>query len=94
MAHKVAYCTVHGGFDLSEVAIRRLWQLGLYTNGSDVPRHDPRLIRVIEELGDAAAGEGCSLGIAEVSGRHYIIHEYDGRESVIEPYDIQWIVIQ
>lgn len=53
-------------------------------------RHDPDLISVIEEMGEAASGYCASLEIVEVSGP-YIIDEYDGNENVVEPGDTKWI---
>ena len=49
-----------------------------------VPRHDPILIQVVEELGDEGAGRFSKLTIREVNDS-YRITEYDGLERV-EPY--------
>jgi hypothetical protein len=56
-------------------------------------RHDPDLIRVIEELGKSASSPYSDLKIAVISGRAYRIDEYDGRETVSEPVDYNWIII-
>lgn len=58
-----------------------------------IERHDPILVQVVETLGDAASTSCARLRIAEISGRQYRISEYDGRESVIEPEDQDWIVV-
>lgn len=58
--------------------------------GSDVERHDPALVQVVEELGDKASGRFAKLRIAEVSGP-YRIDEYDGFESVETPGTYDWI---
>jgi hypothetical protein len=88
---KVAYNGCFGGFSLSDRAVQRCAELGLETDTYpyDVPRHHPVLVRVIEELGDAANGRCASLGVAEVAGP-YRIEEYDGSESVVEPSDLDW----
>ena len=58
---------------------------------SNVDRHDPILVQVVEELGDKANGEYAKLRIAQVSGP-YRIDEYDGFESVETPNGIDWII--
>lgn len=59
-------------------------------NGS---RHDPDLIKVIEELGPKANGDCAQLAIAELpSGTLYRIDEYDGRESVETNSSYEWTV--
>ena len=60
----------------------------------DLPRHDPRLIQVIEEFGAEASGSFSNLKIAEISGDRYKIDEYDGRETVVEIQDEEWIEIE
>lgn len=57
---------------------------------SDVVRHDPVLVQVVEELGDKANGQYAKLAIKEVSGP-YRITEYDGYETVETPADCDWI---
>jgi hypothetical protein len=59
--------------------------------GSDIPRTDPTLIAVIEELGKAANGRFARLKIHELpSGTKYRIDEYDGNERVMTPDDYDW----
>ena len=60
----------------------------------DLDRHNPFLVQVVEELGAEASGDCAKLKIAELSGNKYIIDEYDGFESVSEPDDINWVVIE
>jgi hypothetical protein len=56
-------------------------------------RTDPILIRVIEELGDAANGLCAKLAIAEVAeGSKYRIDEYDGNESVMTVDSYDWSI--
>lgn len=60
---------------------------------TDLARHDPRLVQVVEDLGEEACGPFADLKIAELSGNRYFIDEYDGNESVQEPDDINWTVV-
>lgn len=55
-----------------------------------IPRHDPRLVQVVEELGERANGDHANLRITEVDGR-YRIDEYDGNESVETPDSYEWV---
>lgn len=51
-------------------------------------RSDPLLVRVVEELGDAASGAHAALKIIEIpDGVEYEIHDYDGMESVHEKHE-------
>jgi hypothetical protein len=51
----------------------------------DIERHDPDLIAVVEELGEAADGSCSKLKVVEVpDGVEYEIEEYDGNEWVAE----------
>ncbi len=61
---------------------------------TDLPRHDSRLVRVIEDLGEEANGPFADLQITKLSGNRYRIDEYDGSEGVQEPDDIDWIVVK
>ena len=46
-------------------------------------RHDPILVRVVEELGDKVCGSHASLYIEELpDGCEYSISEYDGIEHI------------
>lgn len=57
----------------------------------DIPRHDPALAQVVEEMGDAASGRFANLRIEEIpSGSPYRIEEYDGFESIARPETDQW----
>ena len=51
----------------------------------DIPRNDPDLVRVVEELGDAANGAFAELNVIEIpDGVNWVIAEYDGMERVEE----------
>lgn len=56
-------------------------------------RHDPDLIAVVEALGKEVNGSFSDLAIEEIDGDMYNIEEYDGKETVVTPDDIGWIVI-
>jgi hypothetical protein len=97
--YKVVINESFGGFGLSDDAKSRLKELGQeYAEEYDyewkIPRHDPILIQVVEELGtDKASGSHCRLRIAKIPCRTYRIEEYDGRERIITPNLEEWTVI-
>lgn len=54
---------------------------------SDISRHDPNLVRVVEELGEKANDAGSNLAIVEIPDDvEYVIEEYDGYEHVAEKH--------
>lgn len=61
---------------------------------NELPRHDLRLVQVVKELGKEASGNFAELKIARLSSNKYRIDEYDGNESVIEPSEDEWTVIE
>lgn len=82
---KIVINNCYGGFSLSEAAYRELgipWdEFGL----CDISRSDPRLVAVVEKLGEAANGRHASLKIVEVPDDiEWYIEEYDGVEWVAE----------
>jgi hypothetical protein len=88
---KVVINNCYGGFSLSDAGITRYLELkgmewpnpGFYDR--DIPRSDLDLIRVIEELGDAANGACADLKIVEVPDYvDWYVEEYDGNEWVAE----------
>jgi hypothetical protein len=90
MPHEVLYNKSYGFFQLSEEVERILSLLDLdpYT----IPRHDPRLIDIVKEIGIENAGApGTSLEMTTIDSDQYIITEYDGSETVCEPQDLCWI---
>ena len=96
--NKVVYNNCFGGFGLSDEAMRMLKEMmgfnkDEYFTYYDIPRHDLDLIKVVETLGTKnASGVHGELTIAKV-GPEYIIDEYDGSETVVEPEDMEWIVV-
>lgn len=85
---KVVVNKCHGGFRLSSVAIDMLKELDV--DLVKLPRHDPRLVHVVETLG-TLAGDGNVLEIETISGSKYIIEEWDGMEHIIDDESNQWI---
>lgn len=60
-------------------------------NHSDLPRNDPTLVRVVEQLGEEANGHCAELRIADVpAGKLWRIDEYDGSETVMTQEDYDW----
>ena len=107
MSIKVVYNATYGGFSISQACAERMAELGnkeaakliedlgdrFYGYLEETLRHDAALVQAVEELGDSANGSFASLCVRELSGRRYIIREYDGSETVIEPEDISWIEV-
>ena len=94
---KIVVAADHGGFELSVTAISWLslkypksMLNGLYIGY----RHDDALVDCVETLGFRASPYLSVLMIEELEGNSYIIQEYDGAETVIEPKDINWITIE
>lgn len=91
---KIVYNNCYGGFGLSSEAIKWLkdnhpdiFEMGI------IPRHDPRLVECVETLKEKSCTKYSKLEIAEIEGRLYRIEDYDGKETVVEPDDLDWIVI-
>ena len=59
----------------------------------DIPRDDPDLLAVVEELGDKANGKFSDLRVAYIpKGTKYRIEKYDGMESVMTIDDYDWSI--
>lgn len=67
---------------------------GYISTEEDYPRHDPELVKTVEDLGSKANGSYAHLKIKELKGNRYVIDEYDGSERVVEPDDINWITVE
>lgn len=81
--------------EIKEVESYALQDFGeIYNIPNDFPRHDPRLVQVIKELGVNASGSFAKLKIAKIIGNKYIIKEYNGYETIMTPKDINWIVVK
>jgi hypothetical protein len=109
--NRVVYNDCYGGFGLSKEAAQILAELGVesakehiekqlrcdyWASEKELPRHDKRLVKVVEELKDRANGDNlfAELKIKEIEGNQYLIRENGGKETVLEPKDIKWITIQ
>lgn len=95
MSAKVVYNACYGGFSLSDKAKARLTELGMKLPDYDwqIPRHDKLLVQVVEELGKEANGDYADLCVETIDGNKYRIEEYDGKETIVESNDIEWIVV-
>lgn len=98
--HKIVYNACHGGFRLSQEAIKfiaerknvepdKISHRFYYAN-----RHDKNLVEAVETLGKHANGSKyANLQITKITGDKYWINEYDGGESVETPETIDWVTI-
>jgi len=103
--NKVVINAKYGGFGLSVEAAKILIEQGMtriqvdkngwVTGCWDLCRHDPRLVEVVEKLGDAASGECSRLIVKTIPGNQYRITEYDGWEDLEYPemMENEWTVI-
>lgn len=92
--NKIAYNNCYGIFSLSIKAIN--WIRENYPEFNDFEfkeRHNPVLIKCIETLGPEVNGVVSNIEIKTIDGRVYRIDEYDGLETVVEPNDEEWIII-
>lgn len=93
---KVVYNACFGGFGLSQAAIEMLrskYQIEgetEYEIMDKLPRHDLRLVDVVEALGERASGGFAKLRIHVAPGNRYRIDEYDGYERVETPEESAW----
>jgi hypothetical protein len=89
---KIVINSCYGGFSLSDPGIARYLELAdlimddkFYDR--DIPRNDPALIQVVEELGDGVNGSFAKLKIVEIPDDVlWQIEEYDGKEWVAEQH--------
>lgn len=73
--------------DFGERATDDLFDDDVYFSSRDIPRDDPDLIAVIEELGTEASGTCATLAITEIPDDiNWLIDEYDGYEHVEEAH--------
>ena len=87
---KIVINKCHGGFGLSDLAMRRYAEIKKIEDVNtihiyDIPRDDPVLIQVIEELGKESFDRYADLKIVEIpEDVDWYIEEYDGLEHVAE----------
>lgn len=99
---RIVYNACYGGFSLSDAAIERYAELKgeaplkedkWYEYRRDIPRHDPLLAQVVEELADASWGPFAELAICELPpGTKYRIDEHDGYECVMPIDSYRWFI--
>lgn len=64
---------------------------GEYFSVHNIPRTDPDLIKVVEELGKFADGDCAELKVVEIPADvKYSIEEYDGKEHIAEKHKV-WL---
>jgi hypothetical protein len=106
----VVYNTRYGGFSISNKAMDLMCEYGHplaleirdnYRNRStfgylisEIPRHDPILVRVVRELGSEANGQYADLNIVEINTPMYRVQEYDGKEWIETPDSVDWVIIE
>lgn len=86
---KIVINDCHGGFGLSEQAIQMYETLsGEEVNyDGDIPRDDPHLITVVEQLKELVNDRYSELKIVEIpDGTNWEIQEYDGLEWIAEKH--------
>ena len=71
------------------VAYNKTYSEQTWRYDGSVSRHDPILVKVVEELGEKANGGYADLQIEEVEGLYHI-NEYDGMEKVMTPSGYKW----
>lgn len=88
---KIVINACYGGFGLSDAACDMyVMRAGITRDDfhhSDLERDDPILVKIVEELGEAADGRCASLTIVEIPDDvKWEICEYDGSEWVAEQH--------
>lgn len=74
---KIVVNVCWGGFGLSDEAVR------LYGSKYPENRNDPKLVSIVETLGEKANGAFATLKIVTIpDSGHYLINDYDGMETV------------
>jgi len=87
---KIVINTCYGGFSVSKKACEKLGIDWEECHGYiDLKRNDPKLVAVVEELGEKANGTHAALRITEIpDGVDWVIEGYDGNEWVAEKHRI------
>jgi hypothetical protein len=99
MRTKVVYNGDYGGYSIpEEVRIKYNEIAGTnyenFWNMEEIPRHDKLLVQLVEEFLQSDKKDQTDLAILEIDSNRYLINEYDGWESVVEPNDIDWIEVE
>ena len=96
MVHKVVYNGAYGGYIIPDEVCKKYNEIEgtCYDSAWDmdiVPRHDKLLVELVEEY---IKSHDTDLRVYVLKSNRYRIDEYDGWESVMEPHDDMWIVIE
>lgn len=92
---KIVINACFGGFGLSKKARKMLKERTGISNEHSIERQNPILVDIVEGLGKKANSEYSKLVVMEVDyGRKFIIHEYDGSESLMFLDEVEWITLQ
>ncbi|GAJ02350.1 unnamed protein product [marine sediment metagenome] len=85
---KIVINRCYGGFSLSQVGMEYMGFDRMRWSGcSDLPRHDPKLVECVEELGDKANGKHAKLTVVEIpDGVKYSVEEHEGMEWIAEEH--------
>lgn len=87
---KVVINKCFGGFSLSQEAYEFLglkWDGFGYILNKNIARNDPKLVEVVERLGDRANGIHAKLEIVEIpDGVEWEINEFGGQEEIHEKH--------
>lgn len=91
---KVVINTCYGGFSLSPQAVEAYLKRtslsedeGTHFHCGGIPRDDPDLVAVVEDLGVEASGTFARLKVVDVPDDvAWFIMDYDGVEYVAEPH--------
>lgn len=81
-------------FDYGKLNDVKAYDNFVYSDQVCTLRHDQRLVKAVEELGEKASGIFSKLKITEIDSDCYIIDNCDGLETVITPDNIDWIKIE
>ena len=100
--YKVVINNCYGGFGLSPKAcdyLNEKYNLGIdrefgYIDDSSLPRHDKRLVEVVELMGEDVNGFCASLTVKLISSKLYRVCEYDGNEWIETPDTQDWVIIE
>ena len=90
---KVVINKCYGGFGITDECLKLYNKLSgkKLERYYDIQRHNPNLIKAIEQLGEnESSGECAELKIVEIpNGKEYTIDEYDGMETIHEKVE-EW----
>tara|TARA_B100000131_G_scaffold65199_1_gene61609 strand:+ start:8994 stop:9344 length:351 start_codon:yes stop_codon:yes gene_type:complete len=62
-------------------------------HGTEIHRHNPILIEVVEDIGLEASDTAARLEVVKINSKQYYLENCDGLESVMTPKSISWITI-